>query len=163
MKNLPFFRVAPKGGDKINIIPDEATALVDIRVLKPSEIQKVETFFKTLPEKTHQKSASIEINGYIDKYPMKPDSRTMKTWSVLQKSAEKIGISVDYISTGGCSDGNNAALAGAPVIDGMGPVGANSHSIDEYIEIGSIEKILFIVSTSCQKILEHSNYRSKNI
>jgi len=42
------------------------------------------------------------------------------------------------VETGGASDGSWCASAGIPTLDGLGPVGADDHTPDEWIEVGSI-------------------------
>jgi len=143
-----------KGGDKVNIIPDKATAAVDIRISKNSEKKRVEDFFKALPDKTHINGVTLDVAGKIERPPMEPDEKALELWRLLESKAGKIGIQADYISTGGCSDGNITSAVGAPTIDGMGPVGGNSHSLDEYVELDSISKITQIVVQMCAALID---------
>lgn len=141
------------GGDKTNIIPDKAKAAVDIRISKVSEKKRVEDFFKRLNDNIHIDGVSLKVKGSIERSPMEPDDRTLAVWEIIRAKAEKIGVKAEHIATGGCSDGNITWSSGIPTIDGMGTVGANSHSLDEYVEIDSINKILHIVSQTCIAIM----------
>jgi glutamate carboxypeptidase len=143
-----------KGGDKVNIIPSQATAAVDIRVSKNSEIKRVHDFFSALPQKTHIKGATVSVTGNIERAPMEPDNKTLDLWQLMKSKAGQIGVNADFISTGGCSDGNITSALGVPTIDGMGPVGANSHSLDEFVELDSIIKIIQIVAETCASLKE---------
>jgi glutamate carboxypeptidase len=49
---------------------------------------------------------------------------------------------VEPEATGGSSDGNFTAAMGIPTIDGLGAIGANYHTVDEYIEIDQVETAL---------------------
>jgi len=52
--------------------------------------------------------------------------------------AERLGFPLRDTSTGGASDANTASAAGAPTLDGLGPVGGNAHAPTEYMELDSI-------------------------
>lgn len=141
------------GGDKVNIIPHTARAAVDVRISRASEKARVEGFFNALPDQTVVDGVCLTVKGSIERPPMEPDNQALAIWEVIRAKAAEIGVSAEYISTGGCSDGNTTSAAGTPTIDGMGTVGANSHSVDEYIEIESINKMLHIVYHTCMALI----------
>lgn len=143
-----------KGGDKVNIIPNRAEASVDVRIFKLEEKKRIEDFFKALGENTCLKGSEINVQGHINRPPMEPDKKTQKLWELIQSTGEKIGLPMEAISTGGCSDGNYTSAAGTPTIDGMGIVGANSHRADEYAELDSIDNMIFLVAQVCKAIGE---------
>ena len=140
------------GGDKVNIIPNKAEASVDVPILKLEEKERIETFFKTLPEHPYLKGSEIIIQGQINRPPMEPGDGTRKLWELIRSTGEKMGLPMEAISTGGCSDGNYTSAAGTPTIDGMGIVGANSHRADEYAELDSIDNMVFLVAQVCKTI-----------
>ena len=142
------------GGDKVNIIPNMAKASVDVRMLKLEEKERIETYFKNLPEHTYLKGAQIKVQGHIDRPPMEPGDGTRKLWELIRSTGEQMGLQMESISTGGCSDGNYTSAAGAPTIDGMGIVGANSHRADEYAELDSIDNMVGLVAQVCKAIAE---------
>jgi len=135
-----------KGGDKVNIIPHEAMASVDVRIAKKEEKNRVESFFHTLSKTPHLKGAGILVQGSIDRPPMECGPEAQKLFDLIQSTAVGLGIEASSISTGGCSDGNFTSACGKPTIDGMGLVGANSHREDEYVELSSINNMVSLVS-----------------
>ncbi|WP_319777859.1 M20 family metallopeptidase [Maridesulfovibrio sp.] len=141
-----------RSGEKHNIIPDNAELVVDVRVGTIEEAAFAEKFFAKLPETNYVEGASISISGGVDRPPMEPTDKTMEMWEILHGEAAKIGIDSAYISTGGCSDGNWTAAMGIPTIDGMGPVGENSHREDEYMELDSILPMISIVANTTLKL-----------
>ncbi|HGY11786.1 MAG TPA: M20 family peptidase [Desulfobacterales bacterium] len=142
------------GGDKVNIIPNRAEARIDVRILKLEEKERIETFFKTLSEHPYLKGSEITIQGGINRPPMEPGDATHKLWELIRSTGKKIDLPMEWISTGGCSDGNYTSAAGTPTIDGMGIVGANSHRADEYAELGSIDNMVLLVAQVCRAIGE---------
>ena len=49
----------------------------------------------------------------------------------------ELGQSFGEALTGGVSDGSWTAWRGIPTLDGLGPVGGDDHSPDEYVETAS--------------------------
>lgn len=140
------------GGDKTNIIPDNARASVDVRVARKDEIGAVEAFFSSLPAKTHVPGVTLAVSGGVDRPPMESDEPTMQLWRMIETQAGKMGLTIEPIATGGCSDGNFSSAVGVPTIDGMGPIGANAHRSDEYIELGSIVPQIQLIASVCEVI-----------
>jgi glutamate carboxypeptidase len=145
------------GGDKVNIIPNRAEASVDVRILKLQEKDRIETFFNTIQDRSFLKGSKIIVQGNINRPPMESGEATQKLWKLIRSTGQTIGLPMDAISTGGCSDGNYTSAAGTPTIDGMGIVGANSHREDEYAELDSINNMVRLVSLVCKAIGEENN------
>ena len=141
-----------RGGEKTNIIPDEARASVDVRVASKSDVAPVEAFFKSLPAHTHVPGVTVSVSGGVHRTPLEPDDRTMQLWHQFETEASKMGLKIDYIATGGCSDGNFTSALGVPTIDGMGLVGGNAHRQDEYAELGSNVPQIQLIASVCKTI-----------
>ena len=139
-----------RGGEKTNIIPDEAQASVDVRVARKSDVAPVEAFFKSLPAHTHVPGVTLSVTGGVDRPPMESDDRTLQLWHQIETEASQMGLKIEYIATGGCSDGNFTSALGVPTIDGMGLVGANAHRDDEYVELGSIVPQIQLIASVCK-------------
>ena len=52
--------------------------------------------------------------------------------------ASELGFSLRDAATGGASDANTTAALGIPTIDGLGPVGGDDHSVDEWLDVSSV-------------------------
>jgi len=143
-----------RGGEKTNIIPDEAHASVDVRVASKSDVAPIEAFFQSLPAHTHVPGVTLTVSGGVDRPPMEADDRTMALWRLIEAQASNVGLKIESIATGGCSDGNFASAQGVPTIDGMGLVGANAHRHDEYVELGSIVPQIQLIASVCRAIAQ---------
>jgi len=143
-----------RGGEKTNIIPDEARASVDVRVVRKSDMAPVEAFFQSLPAHTHVPGVTLTVSGGVDRPPMEADDRTLALWRLIEVQASNVGLKIESIATGGCSDGNFASAQGVPTIDGMGLVGANAHRHDEYVELGSIVPQIQLIASVCRAIAQ---------
>ena len=143
-----------QSGEKTNIIPDTARASVDVRVAVKSQVAPVKAFFQSLPDHTHIAGVSLSVTGGVGRPPMEADDRTLALWRLIEAQASNLGLKIASISTGGCSDGNYTSAQGVPTIDGMGPVGANAHRQDEYVDVGSIAPQIQLIASVCRAIAQ---------
>jgi glutamate carboxypeptidase len=143
-----------QSGEKTNIIPDTARASVDVRVARQSDVAPVEAFFQSLPVNTRVPGVALSVSGGVGRPPMEAGDRTLQLWALIEEKAAASGLQIGAISTGGCSDGNFTSAQGVPTIDGMGPVGANAHRQDEYVEVGSIVPQIQLISSVCRAIAQ---------
>jgi glutamate carboxypeptidase len=126
------------GGTVSNVVPEECTAQIDVRVMKPGEWERLESEMKKL--KPVLDGTSIEITGELNRPPMPFDDRMKTTFEKAKSIAARIGMNLTAGGTGGASDGNFVAPLGIPLLDGMGAVGEGYHSEREYIFAESIEQ-----------------------
>jgi glutamate carboxypeptidase len=50
----------------------------------------------------------------------------------------ELGFELRDALTGGASDANTTTAAGLPTLDGLGPVGGDDHSADEWLDLTSV-------------------------
>ncbi|MBK9210818.1 MAG: M20 family metallopeptidase [Anaerolineales bacterium] len=126
------------GGTVSNVIPEEAFAEVDIRVMQPGEWERIEAEMKTL--KPVLDGTTLKITGGLNRPPMPFDETMKATFEKAKSIAAGIGMELKAGGTGGASDGNFVAPFGIPVLDGMGAIGEGYHSEREYIFADSLEQ-----------------------
>ena len=120
-----------RGGTATNVVPEEAIAEVDLRVMKPGESERIIDALHSL--RPILEGTSIEIEGELNRPPM-PFNETMRaTFEKAHRLAKAIGIDLKAGGTGGASDANFVAPLGIPVLDGLGAVGDGGHSEREFI------------------------------
>jgi glutamate carboxypeptidase len=133
-----------QGGTVSNVVPEDCTVQVDVRVMQPNEWERLEIAMSQL--KPILDGTSIEVSGSLNRPPM-PFDETMKTTFEKTKSiAAQIGMDLRAGGTGGSSDSNFVAPLGIPVLDGLGAVGEGYHSEREYIFGDSLEQKIRLVS-----------------
>jgi glutamate carboxypeptidase len=52
--------------------------------------------------------------------------------------AGEMGFELHDTLTGGASDANTTTAAGLPTLDGLGPIGGDDHSADEWLDLSSV-------------------------
>lgn len=130
------------GGHATNMVPDYAECRLEIRYMNPAARDFVQERIQKLQGQPFDKKVRAVVTKKSSCPPMQLTPNTENMISHLKNLCKKMNIAVDFISTGGSSDANFVSAAGAAVLDGCGPIGANLHSDKEYLEISSIEQRL---------------------
>jgi len=125
-----------EGGTVSNVVPEEARAIVDFRVLEPKETDRVLHVMRSL--KPILEGTSIEVQGGLNRPPMPRTSLMVETFEQARHLAGQIGLDLREGGTGGGSDGNFVAAQGVPLLDGLGGWGEGLHSSREYVEVQSL-------------------------
>ncbi|MFD9380612.1 M20/M25/M40 family metallo-hydrolase [Streptomyces sp. NPDC059999] len=114
-----------------NVVPAEATVVVDVRVESTAEKERVESAFAALAP--HLDGAEISVEGAVGRPPMPVEAS-----AELFALAQRLLPGIEGSSVGGGSDGNFTAALGVPTLDGLGAVGGGAHADHEYLVIGAM-------------------------
>ena len=136
------------GGTVPNVVPEECTAQVDVRVMQPGEWERLESEMKKL--KPVLNGTSIEITGGLNRPPMPFDEMMEATFEKAKSIASTIDIELKAGGTGGASDANFVAPLGIPVLDGLGAIGEGYHSEREFIFADSLDQRVKLISALLQ-------------
>jgi glutamate carboxypeptidase len=125
-----------EGGARANVIPDEARALVDVRVPSMEAWMGLASAFAALsPEDAR---TTIEVRGWFDRPPLERTAAVERLYYEARRVGRELGIELGEGSTGGGSDGNFTAALGIPTLDGLGAVGDGAHALHEHVEIDQL-------------------------
>lgn len=131
----------------VNVIPDSAWAQADIRVMYPDEFERVLADAKKIAAKQLIPDTKVEFDLFKGRPPFSKNDRTEKLVARLQGIyKDELGMKLGIQGSGGGSDANYAAIVGAVAVDGLGIVGGNDHTPDEFIELGSITPRLYLLT-----------------
>ncbi|MEX2104697.1 MAG: M20 family metallopeptidase [Bacilli bacterium] len=126
-----------QGGSRINVVPDEATAEIDVRVTSFAEAQRMKEVLENLTLKTN--GARLSISGDVNRPPMERSDGTVDLFQKAKHIAKQVlGYELKEESVGGGSDGNFTAALGIPTLDGLGAKGDGPHAIHEHILIDQL-------------------------
>ena len=67
-----------------------------------------------------------------------PNAATMALYEKAHDLAQQIGMELPHGSAGGGSDANFTGAMGIPTLDGLGPRGADAHTLNEHIVVESL-------------------------
>ena len=120
-----------EGGSRPNVVAEEATATVDIRVSTSADRERVEASVRALEPELD--GTTVEVNGGFSRPPLERTAGVIRLYELAKELAADLGRDLGEGSTGGGSDGNLTAALGVPTLDGLGPVGAGAHALNEHV------------------------------
>jgi glutamate carboxypeptidase len=127
------------GGTRANVIAGSARAVVDVRVRTSQEAARIDAALAGLRPRNSR--ATLRVTGGWNRPVMERSPATARLFAMARDLAAQMGVELRECSVGGASDGNFAAAAGIPVLDGFGAVGDGAHSRREHISIeGMVER-----------------------
>ncbi len=126
-----------RGGERPNVIADEACAEIDIRVADLQTAQTIDQRIREIAATQTIPDTTCQLSGGLQFPPMLPTEESTRLFETLQTAGRVLGLELRGIATGGGSDGNHAAQY-TPTLDGMGPRGGGAHSDREYIETATL-------------------------
>ena len=120
-----------EGGSRPNVVAEEATATVDIRVSTNADRERVEASVRALEPELD--GTTVEVSGGFSRPPLERTAGVIRLYELARELAADLGRDLGEGSTGGGSDGNLTAALGVPTLDGLGPVGAGAHALNEHV------------------------------
>lgn len=125
-----------RAGTTVNTVPDLAEVSVDVRAWTLDELQRVDSFLRSL-EPAHP-DARLSLAGGINRPPMERQ-RTQRLFDLVSGVARELGLPpLQSAAVGGGSDGNFTTALGIDTLDGLGPLGDGAHARHEWVRIESI-------------------------
>lgn len=124
------------GGTASNVVPERASAQIDLRVARVSDVSVLNRKLRAL--RPILRGAKIEVRGGVNRPPMERTPESRRLFSLAQNLAREIGFKLGEAATGGGSDGNFTAALGVPTLDGLGAVGEGAHSPRECVVLRAL-------------------------
>ena len=120
------------GGLRPNVVAPHSEAVVDVRVAKIQDAERIEKAIRSLQPVTP--GTTIAVDGLFGRPAMEQTAANRKLWRLACSLGEDLGIELDEGMAGGGSDGNFTSLYTA-TLDGMGAVGDGAHARHEHLRI----------------------------
>jgi glutamate carboxypeptidase len=127
-----------QAGTRPNVVPDLATAVVDLRANTQADMDLLLQESETALARSVLPGTTYSWTPLQFRPPWEPSSSTESLVERARRVALGLGFPISAAATGGTSDGNFTAAMGIATLDGLGPVGGLDHSPQEYIDIDSI-------------------------
>lgn len=129
------------GGQGKNTVPDLAEADVDLRFCTRREGEEL---LQRFHEAGAQAAAGIpgtriELTGGVSREPLERSEASVALMGAYGSCAHVSGLgTAEAPLIGGGSDASTSSGMGIPSIDGLGPRGKGFHTVEEYIEVGTL-------------------------
>jgi glutamate carboxypeptidase len=127
-----------QGGTRVNVIPAEASAMIDVRVARKQDAAGIDRKLRSL--KPFNRKCKLEITGGMNRPPMERTPAVAALYKKACEIATQLGWKLEEAAVGGGSDGNFTAGLGIPTLDGLGGVGEGAHAIHESVLISAIPR-----------------------
>ncbi|MBE3110092.1 MAG: M20 family metallopeptidase [Acidobacteria bacterium] len=123
------------GGEKANVVAENAWAVLDIRFWKSTDRDRVLKILREAVPVLH--GARLKVSVESTTPPMEKTKASEKLFVRAQEIAAGMGLSLKGGKTGGGSDASIAAGMGIPTLDGLGPDGDGIHAEHEHLILSS--------------------------
>lgn len=124
------------GGTRSNVVPAQAWAEVDFRVMNQAEADRIDAALHGLAP--HLPSTTIEVTGGLNRPPMVRTPANLALYARAEAIAAELGLAISETGTGGGSDGNFTSALGVPTLDGLGVAGDGGHALHEHVILSSL-------------------------
>ncbi len=151
-----------KSGEKTNVIPESAMARADMRVLHPEEVERVEKAALEMIRNRLVPDTQVKLTIHPGRPPLPRNKSTDALIARAQAIYQEIGLTLKTAGSGGGSDGNFTALVGCPTLDGLGIVGGQGHTADEYINVESIPPRLYLLTRMMMELGQYGPAAIRN-
>ena len=124
-----------EGGSAGNVIPAQARAQIDTRVLTMEAMRDLHEALSGL----YPKMPGAKVTC-IRRHHRPPMERRPDLFEKAAAIGERYGVTIYEGGTGGGSDGNFTAALGIPTLDGLGAHGDGAHALHEHVIIDSLPR-----------------------
>lgn len=126
------------GGGATNIVPDLCVAKFNVRTAAPEDEPWLRAQFDRIVKDASREGLRLELHGAFTRPPKVMTPAIERLAGMIADCGRALGLSLAFMPTGGCCDGNNLAAAGLPNIDNLGVVGGEIHSAREFMRVSSL-------------------------
>ncbi|AYF48619.1 MULTISPECIES: M20/M25/M40 family metallo-hydrolase [unclassified Pseudomonas] len=135
-----------KAGDRVNVIPDQATAKADVRAALPEEFDRIEKDLARVSANKLIPDTEVKTSLLRGLPPMPQTPESDKLVAIAQGIYGELGKKLTIEGSGGAADASLSAGVGTPTLDGFGIVGGNIHTPEEYAEVESVAPRIYLLS-----------------
>lgn len=133
-----------KAGFATNVIAEEATATVDVRILRTSEAQRLTDAITSYSPRDER--VTLTVTGGLNRPPMEPTDKNLGLYNQASEVLAQMGMALESSVVGGGSDGNFTSALGIPTLDGLGAAGGGAHARHEHIRVRETLERLALVT-----------------
>jgi glutamate carboxypeptidase len=133
-------------GSRENIIPENASAAINVRVRDKADFDRVEQAYRANSTKTKVPDTSVAVSRTPAFPPLASNPGTDALAARAEAIYAGIGRKIGRGGNGGASESALAYEAGVPALDGLGPIGGGFHSDKEYLDLTSVTPRLYLLT-----------------
>lgn len=140
------------GGTRPNVVAANCELQVDLRAATATAFAEARGRVERLAATTHVEGVTTELHQLAGHPPMEKTPPAARLAELAIAIAAELGFELHDTATGGASDANTTAAAGLATLDGLGPIGGDDHSADEWLDMASVAPRIELLATLMQRI-----------
>ena len=126
------------GGTRPNVVAERCELQVDVRASTRESFEAAAAEVARVAASPTVADVRTDLRQLASHPPMEKSAAAARLVAMAVEIAGELGFQLRDAATGGASDANTTAALGLPTIDGLGPVGGDDHSVDEWLDVTSI-------------------------
>jgi glutamate carboxypeptidase len=126
------------GGTRPNVVAESCRIELDLRAASIEEFELAAAEVARIVEHPSGDGVTATLRRAAHHPPMERSPASARLAALASTLAAELGFMVRDAATGGASDANTTSAAGLPTLDGLGPIGGDDHSVDEWLDLGSV-------------------------
>jgi len=127
-----------QGGTRPNVVAERCELKVDLRAATADAFDAAAAEVERLAAGPTVADVRVELRRIAGHPPMEKGESSGRLVALAAAIAAQLGFELRDAATGGASDANTTAALGLPTLDGLGPVGGDDHSADEWLDLASV-------------------------
>ncbi len=126
------------GGTRPNVVAEGCRIELDLRATTVAAFETAAAEVTRIVTNPSLKGVTAELRRIAHHPPMEASPASVRLAALAKSIAGELGFKLHDAATGGASDANTTSAAGLPSLDGLGPIGGDDHSVDEWLDLSSI-------------------------
>ena len=127
-----------QGGTRPNVVAERCEMHVDLRAATVEAFEAASAEVERLAASPTIEGVTVGVRRSAGHPPMEKTDTSARLVALAAGIAAELGFELHDAATGGASDANTTAALGLPTLDGLGPIGGDDHSVDEWLDLTSV-------------------------
>ncbi|HET6649970.1 MAG TPA: M20 family metallopeptidase [Candidatus Limnocylindria bacterium] len=127
-----------EGGTRPNVVAERCELKVDLRAATVDAFDAAAAEVERIAASPTVDGVSATVERIAGHPPMEKSDASARLVDLAISIAGDLGFALADAATGGASDANTCAALGVPTLDGLGPVGGDDHSVDEWLDLSTV-------------------------
>lgn len=137
-----------QGGDNGNVVSEHAEARIQFSFADLESADSLVDGIKSIAEQSFVAGTTSTLTGGVSFLPMTESVGNTHLYETVKACGEALNTPIQGTATRGAADAGLPSSMGIPTICGMGPVGGNYHTPEEYIETPTLLKRAKLLAAS---------------
>lgn len=135
-----------KTPDRVNVIPDTATATADVRLERPEEADRIRQDAARIIQNKLIPDTEVTVTLNVGRPPYNKTPAIEALAAKAQAIYGELGLKLKLDQSGGASDGNLTAAAGTPTLDALAMVSGAGHTADDHTDMSTAPSRLYLLA-----------------